>query len=327
LAPALLQTSQLMQQDLTPTTPPPVDSAGALKRPRVYDYLDYRKYLGDLLKHKKQLRGSFSLAVFSKKAGLQTRNYLKRIIDGERNLSSENIPKFCIGFELSRKESLYFEALVNYSQNKSEVSKKHYFELLCAAAEGEQNTAVEIAHDQFEIFNNWYILPVRELLLLSDFEENPNYIAKKLKSKINAKQAKHALDVLLKTGLVKRDIETLKLIQTEPIIRYSQDIVNLQIRHYHTQNLDRAGEALKEDDFDSWNVRALTLAIDSEANQEIQQKINEFFSEINRRYSVSDTRQSQCNSVIQMNVQMYELTESSAPKKTTTTSQIKGEDV
>ncbi|MGE3975171.1 MAG: TIGR02147 family protein [Bdellovibrionales bacterium] len=316
-----------MEKEIVPSNiPVPVEREGALKRPRIYDYLDYRKYLGEMLKFKKETRGSFSLAVFSKKAGLQTRNYLKRVIDGERNLSSENIPKFCIGFELTRKESLYFEALVNYSQNKNEVSKKHYFDLLRAAADGEQNAAVEIAHDQFEVFNHWYILAIRELVLLKDFDESPQYISKKLKNKVTPKQAKHAIEVLLKTGLLRKNDQQ-RLVQSDPTIQYSQDIVNLQIRRYHTQNLERASESIKEDSFESWNVRALTIAIDKDKNEEIQKAINQFFGEINRRYSVIDPQQSQCNSVIQMNVQMYELTEDSAPKKTNPLTSQEGEDV
>ncbi len=288
-------------------------SAG--QRPRIYDYIDYRSYLADMARYQKELRPSFSLAVFAKKAGLQTRNYLKRVIDGDRNLSQEYVPKFCQGFELTRRESLFFDALVNYNQAKTEDIKKHYFSLLCAAAEGEPKTVIEIIQDQFEIFNGWHAMTMRELVLLKDFDESPAYLSKKLKGKVSPKDAKHMLDVLVKTGLLKRDEVTRRLVQTSPIARYNQDIINMQVRNYHQKNIDRAKEALAEDPIETWNVRALSLAANATVGAEIQEKINAFFDEINHRYSVTSTKQSTCDRVIQMNIQMFEVTESENESK------------
>src|ERR1035438_176071 len=122
------------------------------KLPRVFDYLDYREFLKDFYQHKKSLNPNFSLAVFSQKAGLATRNYLKRVIDGERPLSSESIPKFCLGLGLGVKEKVYFEALVNFNQTKDDDSKKHYFSSLTQAAENVKGSAVEVVRDQFEVY-------------------------------------------------------------------------------------------------------------------------------------------------------------------------------
>ena len=58
----------------------------ATKGPEVFDYLDYRAFLRDHYLDKKQRQG-LSFRGFSKRAGLKSPNYLKLVIDGQRNLT------------------------------------------------------------------------------------------------------------------------------------------------------------------------------------------------------------------------------------------------
>ena len=151
-----------------------------VKIPSLFKYLDYRAYLRDFYQYKKTKLSTYSLAVFSEKSGLVARNTLKRVMDGERSLNTEMIPKFCLGLGLSAKEKIYFEALVHFNQTQDPESKKHYFSALKQASVHVPGSAVEIVRDQFEVYSSWYILPIRELVLLKDFKEDANYISKKL---------------------------------------------------------------------------------------------------------------------------------------------------
>ncbi len=279
------------------------------KAPRVFDYLDYREFLKDFYQHKKSLHPSFSLAVFSQKAGLATRNYLKRVIDGERPLSSESIPKFCLGLGLGVKEKVYFEALVNFNQTKDDDSKKHYFSSLTQAAENVKGSAVEVVRDQFEVYSHWYILPVREMVLLEDFEEDAHYIVKKLKNKISKKEAVDAIEVLLRVGLLVRDPDTKKLKQANPIIVYNRGVVNMTIRQFHMQTLDRTKEAVQEDEFDSTDLRSLSIAISKKDLKNIQVALKDFIHELNVKYSkpIDEVKKS-ADAVILLNSQVIQIT-------------------
>ena len=279
------------------------------KSPRVFDYLDYREFLKDFYQHKKSLNPTFSLAVFSQKAGLVTRNYLKRVIDGERPLTSESIPKFCLGLGLGVKEKVYFEALVNFNQTKDNDSKKHYFSALTQATENVRGSAVEVVRDQFEVYKNWYILPVRELVLLKDFEEDPHYIVKKMKNKISKKEAVDAIDVLLRVGLLVRDPETKNLRQANPIIVYDKGVVDMTIRDFHMQTLDRTKEAIHQDEFQSWDLRSLSIAISGSELKDIHKAIKSFIHELNLKYSKPiDEVNKTADTVILLNSQVIQLT-------------------
>lgn len=275
----------------------------------VFAYLNYRDYLKDYYKFKKAQSSSFSFANFALKAKINTPNYLKRVIDGDRSLNAESIPKFCFGLGLAPKESIYFEALVNFNQSKDEDIRKHYWGIMRSASLGVSDSAMEVLNDQFEIFSHWYILPIRELVLLKSFNESSAHIVKMMKNKITKKEAEFAIDTLLKLSLLKRD-ESGKLCQTRSIVRYSQEVVNLTIRDFHRQMLQRIGEALNEDEFGTWNVRALSLAVKRESFQEIYQKISDFIFQLNKDYSVEeDGRGNESDLVVQVNCQMVQLTE------------------
>ena len=57
--------------------------------PLVFGYVDYRRYLADYYAHAKKCHYGFSFRVFSKRAEISSSNYLRLVIDGKRNLTSD----------------------------------------------------------------------------------------------------------------------------------------------------------------------------------------------------------------------------------------------
>ena len=280
--------------------------------PSIFSYLSYREFLKDFYQIKKEQNTNFSYASFALKAKINTPNYLKRVIDGERSLNAESIPKFCFGLKLTSKESIYFEALVNFNQTKDEDIRKHYWGIMRKSSEDVPGSVLEVLGNQCEVFSHWYILPVRELVLLSNFSESPAHIVKMMKNKINKKEAEFALHTLLKLEMLKRD-ESGKLYQAQSIVRYSQEVVNLTLREFHKQMLSRTNEVLTEDEFGTWNVRALSLAVKKENFQELYQRISDFIFQLNKDFSATPTKDKDL--VVQINCQMVQLTETDAPVK------------
>ena len=280
----------------------------------VFSYIDYREYLKAFYQSRKAQNSAFSFAGFAMKAKINTPNYLKRVIDGDRSLNAESIPKFCFGLGLSSKESIYFEALVNFNQTKDEGVRKHYWGIMRSASQDVPGSVLEVLGEQFEVYSHWYILPVRELVLLKNFNESPAHIVKMMKNKITKKEAEFAIQTLLNLEMLKRDGNG-KICVAHSIVRYSQEVVNLTIREFHRQMLQRTGEALSEDEFGTWNVRALSLAVKKEKFQEIYQKISDFIFQLNREYSPEETaneNKKESDLVVQINCQMVQLTETEA---------------
>src|SRR4051812_24747415 len=82
----------------------------------LYAYTDYRKYLRDYFQEKKQSNKHFSLKVLAEKSGFKARDYLMRVMRGDRNLSEAGIKKLSEFFRFSEKQAEYFQTLVMFNQ-------------------------------------------------------------------------------------------------------------------------------------------------------------------------------------------------------------------
>src|ERR1700755_1809203 len=82
----------------------------------VFAYLDFRAFLRDHYAARKASGRGFSYRSFSRKAGLKSPNYLKLVIDGERNLSPDMAERFARACGLKDDEQRYFVDLVAFGQ-------------------------------------------------------------------------------------------------------------------------------------------------------------------------------------------------------------------
>src|SRR5689334_23239215 len=89
-------------------------------RPVLSAFTDFRDYLREFYEYKRQLTRKdlrpYSYATFAAAADIKSPNYLKLIIDGERNLSSEMTRKFARAMGMNKDEADEFQALVDYGQ-------------------------------------------------------------------------------------------------------------------------------------------------------------------------------------------------------------------
>src|SRR5262245_54761071 len=84
--------------------------------PDVFEYLDYRAFLRDVYVHRKAESRGFSFRAFSRRAQLRSPNYLKLVMDGERNLSPQMAERFARALGLDDEASAYLVDLVAFNQ-------------------------------------------------------------------------------------------------------------------------------------------------------------------------------------------------------------------
>ena len=95
----------------------------------LFTYLDYRKFLKDWYTQAKKERSSFSFRVFSKRAGFESPNFFKLVMDGKRNLTAKSLPKFIVGLKLNKQEQEFFQSLVAYTQASTHEEKDEHWAL------------------------------------------------------------------------------------------------------------------------------------------------------------------------------------------------------
>jgi uncharacterized protein (TIGR02147 family) len=274
--------------------------ASGTGRVDVFEYVDYRAFLRDYYAHEKRARRSFSHRAFSRRVGLGSPNHLKRVMDGERNLTLEMAARFAEALALSGEAAEYFVQLVRFGQARSSVERARAYEKLTTFKAYRRTRKLDLAHAAYH--STWYIPAVRELAGRSDFRADAKWIAARLLPPIKVAEAKAALDTLLEIGLLTRDAQG-AVKQSEPLITTGPEMHALHIASYHRMMMQKAAESIDLVPSDRRDISAVVLLLGEGGMGRIKQRIARFRREL-LELALAEQRPTQ---VIQMNFQIFPL--------------------
>jgi uncharacterized protein (TIGR02147 family) len=274
----------------------------------VYDFLDYRAYLQAYYEAAKRERPSFSFRLFSKLAGLRSPNFLKLVIEGERNLGAESVGKFAEALGLSGADAEFFADLVALGQAHNLAEKNRAFESI--AASRRFRAARRISGDLFAYLSHWYNPAIRELAARSDFQEEPRWIAAQLRPTISPSEAAEAMRLLLSLGLLVRDPRTGRVERGEPTLTTEHEVSALGAAAFHRQMLERAAQSIETIPRELRDLAALTVCIGPETAAKVKQRIHQFRESLTE---LCDADQ-KGTTVYQLNVQWFPLSSSEEPQ-------------
>lgn len=271
-------------------------------RVNVFEYLDYRQFLRDFYRAKKATEYGFSYRAFSRRARLRSVNYLKLVMDGERNLTPEMAHQFARGCGLDEQATDYFCELVAFNQTKTTDERNRCYERL--ARFKQYRTLHRLDAAQAAYHGTWYIPAIRELIARQDFQEDPKWVSRVLLPRITAGEAQKALETLSVLGLVTRD-ETGRLRQTEPLVTTGSGPLGHHVVNYHRSMMERAAEALDTVPRAEREISSLTLCVSEEVLSDLKERIREFRRELLQVAELSGPPER----VVQVNFQLFPLSE------------------
>lgn len=274
---------------------------GAKWIPDIFEYLDYRKFLADYYVQAKENNRAFSYRYFSRKAGYSSPNFLKLVIDGQRNISTESIGRFALALKLNNSQSRFFANLVAFNQATTGEEKNQAFERVAASRRFRQ--ARKLDRDFYVYLSHWYYPAIREMVGRHDFVEDPDWIASQLLPPVQPSQARACLELLLELGLVLRDSSG-RLTRGEASITTGHEVRSLAIGNYHRQMLERAAESIELVKSENRDISALTVSISGETVAELKDRIHDFRELLIDRCD----RDEQPDAVYQINIQLFPLT-------------------
>ncbi len=271
--------------------------------PDLFAYLDYRQYLRDVYIALKKQQSSFSYRLFSKKAGMASPNFLKRVIDGERSLGAKSIEKFAVALALNGKETEFFRELVLFNQATTAADKNTHFNNL--GKYRKHRKVRKLDRSMFEYLSHWYYPAIRELVSCEGFREDPVWISRHVFPSITPAQAKKAIKTLVKLGLLQRD-DSGALCQGDPLFSTGSEVRSLAIRNFHKQMMQQAMQAQDEIALANREISGTTVALDEAGFKLFKQKIQTLRGELlELSASIKQPRR-----VIQFNFQAFPLASS-----------------
>jgi uncharacterized protein (TIGR02147 family) len=170
---------------------------------KIFEYDDYRKFLGDFFSEQKRISEIFSNRYFAMKAGFKSSSYILSVIKGRFNLTHSTLQKTISAMGINGTAAQFFENLVFYNQAKEFEVREKYLKNLEEIRK--RTNFYKLEKRQYEYIKAWYFLVLREVAALSDWKDDYKKLARMIRPQISTEDARAATEIMLEIGLLKRD--------------------------------------------------------------------------------------------------------------------------
>jgi uncharacterized protein (TIGR02147 family) len=270
-----------------------------VKHANVYNYLDFRKYLEDYQAARQATDKSFTKAFVCAKMGMpNNRGYFQNVIAGRKEVTKTFIERFIWVLELDEDESQYFRVLVQFNQSTIERERSLLFDQLIALNHTPQSVVDPAAYDYYK---KWYPSAIRALLDVDDFKDDHAALARRLAPPITAKEAREAMELLRKLGLITPDAHGFWK-PTDKVLNAGPYVQSELIKRYQLECLELAKKVVLIRTGEKKNISTMTLSMSKDIRDKIEQKLQKFKSEVNAMVHKDDKR-AEC--VYQLNLQFF----------------------
>jgi uncharacterized protein (TIGR02147 family) len=275
-----------------------------LGAPRLIQYDNYRGYLRDWYQHFKSLNTKVSFRFLSQRTGLKSPNYWKLIMEGERKLSNEMIPRFAKTLKLEELESHYFHHLV--LMNQAEGIKERALHAQHLADLKKRLSPLSITVPDTNFFSRWYLPLLREAAVVAQSRNSPEDIQALLRLSLSLTQIKEGLSLLIDGGFLHVEsngcyAESTKLFST------GDRVTSALATQYLSRMIEESLPALETLPADAREFGAQTLSLNGAQFEELK-KLARNFRKDALRLAEQGAGKSADERVVQINLQIFPLT-------------------
>jgi len=271
-----------------------------MTEPSVFEYLDFRVFLGDLFAFHKDQDAAFSHREFARRAGFAAPNFLQLVIGGQRNLTHKSSAQIARGFGLKNRDREFFSCLVQMNQAKTHQERNRYYQSMTSLRSPGSIKQLESA--SYDYFSCWYIPVIREVATWGESRRSAAEVAALLDPPVTAKEAERAFKVLTELQLLRQGPDG-RWVQSEANLTTGPEVRSLVVANYHREMIRLGGEAIERHPSAERDISALTLGIDPQRMPELKQKIAAFRRELLELAARDENPQQ----VVQINFQLFPL--------------------
>jgi uncharacterized protein (TIGR02147 family) len=233
----------------------------------IYLYSDFRQFLRDHYVYHKEHTRRYSFRAFSKAAGFSSPNFIKQVMDGEKNLAGDSAARLAGAMGLDEAAAAYFLDLVQFAQAKDLDAKRRALERIERRRQSGQGGPENLVDADAAYLKSWYLPVIRELAALPGFREEPAAIAKRLAFPVPAKDIRAALDFLIAHGFLQRDRKG-RLRRRERVLATGdmsqKPGLAAAAREYHVQMAELAKQAIFQMPKEERSATNTTLSLSAE---------------------------------------------------------------
>lgn len=269
--------------------------------PKIFEFHDVRAYLKKYLEFLKEKNPRYSHRALAQSLGMNSSTLL-RILGGERNITQKTLPQFITQFKLSRQESEYFELLVLLEQSKDPQTQ---WILRDRINQTRKTKFTTVESSQYLYYQDWYHAVIREYISLNPCtKDSYKKIAKSLKPKISAPQAKSSLQLLEDLNLIEINPHGFYQ-QTNATLTTGDKWTGLAIHNFQKQMSRLSEEALDSFEKSQRDISTITMGLSTQGLERMKLKLKEVRKEL-IQISLDDEGQ---DKVFQLNFHLFPVAE------------------
>ena len=269
----------------------------------LFEYMDYREYLRFMFEEKKKEHAFYSYRFFSQKAGFKSPNFLKLVVEGNRNLTKESVFKVVKAFSLNKREADYFENLVFLNQSSSLEEKNLY--LMRLMKHRVKSDPRKLEESEYEYYSQWFNPVIRELVTAYDFNGDFKKLGAAVVPQISAADAEKSVRLLCKLKLIEKCSDG-SYVKTAISLTTGPQVRSIAVTNYHKAMMRLASESIERIPAQYRDITSVTLSVSEETYKSIVDKLAQFRKEL---LEMAETDQ-QVHKVVQMNLQLFPLSDS-----------------
>jgi uncharacterized protein (TIGR02147 family) len=271
----------------------------SLQKPDIFKYFDFRLYLSDILNWFRTRDPDFTFQKLSETCGLNSRSHFIDITNG-RKLTKKFLPVYLKICELKEKEAEYFKALVFYDQSLVSEDKREHFKIISAFSTNLD--IVKLEGEIYQYFEHWFIPAMLSMVNLHRNERDHRVLAKYFNPLISAVQARKAIKILTKLGMIYWDADKIGWIITRKQFQCSSDAQLSALKGFHRQ-VQKLGIAACDANIEGQTFSCQTLGV----SMQLRNKIDEMIGDLRKKILDQVNKDTAPEVVLQINFQTFYL--------------------
>lgn len=173
--------------------------ASVSSAPSVYEAEDYRAFLKAYYEYRKAQNPRFSFQVFSNQLGFRARSHLQLIISRDRNLGLDKLEHFAAVFPGDARGFQFFKKLVRFDQATSPAERAALAKEI--RKEKAKRGLASLSLDLYELYSEWFHIPILFMAELPEFEPDAEWIRKQLLFPVSKREVSATMHKLREWGL------------------------------------------------------------------------------------------------------------------------------
>ena len=168
----------------------------------IHAYFNYRDFLRDHYRARKDADPYFSHRSFARVAGFSSSAFYPLLVQGLRNLTPRYVPGFIKALKLTTREAEYFQLMLEYTHAVTDLARQDVFSRMIPYL---PDKVKRLRLGQKELYAQWFHSVVHQALAAIDITDDLRPLCKFVSPNITLSEAKLSIQVLSELELIHRD--------------------------------------------------------------------------------------------------------------------------